>query len=710
MIVPAFLSALVVAAGNTQADNPYRYWPSAEHAAQRDLETALNAVPDPDSLRKYHALIAEEPHPAGTPQDLAAAEKLAESFESLGLDVERHEIWAYLPRPIDAAVEIVWPEHIRLDLKEKPVPGDDYSQHENLSFGWNAYSGNGDVTAEVVYVNYGRKKDFEKLKQLGVDLSGKIVIARYGGNYRGYKAKFAEAGGAVGLIIFTDPGNSGFVRGPMYPDGGYANETSIQRGSILTLDYSGDPLTPFEPATRNARRLNPDNVAFPSIPVQPIGWAAAAKILSRMDGQPAPREWQGGLPFTYSLTSAGGVRVRLMVKQERELRRVVNVVGSLSGKTHPEQKVVVGCHHDAWTFGAGDPLAGTMVVCEAAKSFATAAREGHKPDRTVVFAHWAAEEYGLIGSVEWVEAHREDLSRNAVAYINLDMAAMGPYFGSSAAPPLKPVITDATRAVPAAERIAPNGESVFEEWLARSEDDLLPGHPRFGHLGGGSDHVGFYCHLGIPSASLSVGGSKGVSYHSAYDNLTWYRKVVGDDYQPAVVLTRIVNTLLARLSNSAVLPVEPSRYGNDVREHLDALTDRARDVGLGPDFTDLEAAAKRYEARADQVYRRILRKLAADELSNSEIACVNSLLLRLERRWLTEPGVPGRPWFRSLYAATDESSGYAAWMLPALRYGVEHKDSRVLKKAQRQYLRVFERLNEAIDAMESCVETRHLGR
>jgi N-acetylated-alpha-linked acidic dipeptidase len=251
---------------------------------------------------------------------------------------------------------------------------------------------------------------------------------------------------------------------------------------------------------------------------------------------------------------------------------------------------------------------------------------------------------------------------------------------------------------------------VFEEWLGRSEDDLLPGHPRFGHLGGGSDHVGFYCHLGIPSAGLSVGGSKGVSYHSAYDDLTWYRKVVGDDYQPAVVLTRIVNTLLARLANAAVLPMEPSRYGDDVLSQLDALSDRARDLGREPDFEELEAAAERYETRADLVYRRILRKLAGDELSDSEIACVNTLLLRLERRWLTEPGIPDRPWFRSLYAATDESSGYAAWMLPALRYGIEHKDTGVLKMAKRRYLRVFERLNEATDAMEACVETRHLGR
>ena len=208
-----------VAPGDARADDPYRYWRSAEYPAQRELETALSAVPDARSLETYHAMLAQEPHPAGSPEDLAAAEMLAATFESLGLEVERHEIWAYLARPIDAEVEIVWPERVPLSLKEKPVSGDAYSRHEQLSFGWNAYSGNGDITAEVVYANYGRKQDFERLKELDFDVSGRIVIARYGGNYRGYKARFAEAAGATGLIIFTDPDDSGYVRGRMYPEG-----------------------------------------------------------------------------------------------------------------------------------------------------------------------------------------------------------------------------------------------------------------------------------------------------------------------------------------------------------------------------------------------------------------------------------------------------------------------------------------------------------
>jgi len=705
------------ASAQSTGDMPLRYWSRGVRAAERRFETALNAVPTADSLRSYHEMVARDPHVAGSSRDHRAAETLGAAFEKLGLAVERQVVWPYLCRPVDAKLEIVVPEHISLPLKEQVLAEDSYSGHPELDFGWNAYSGSGDVTAGVVYANYGTKEDFERLAALNVSARGKIVIVRYGQNFRGYKVKYAEAARAIGLIIYTDPADSGFVRGPMYPQGGYANASSIQRGSILTLDYAGDPLTPFVAATRDAPRVDPDDVAFPHIPVQPVGWAAAEQILSRMDGPEVPRDWRGGLSCTYRVTGDEGVTVRLMVKQRRQIFKTSNVVGEIPGAVFPDQKIIIGCHYDAWSFGAGDPLSGTMILYECAKSFAALARRGLRPARTIVFANWAAEEFGLIGSVEWVEAHRDELSKQAVAYINLDMATMGPNFGSSAAAVLKTVIADATRGVPSVSDTAKKGASVFDAWTSREQDELLPGHPRFGHLGGGSDHVGFYCHLAIPSASLSVGGCEGVSYHSAYDDLTWYRKVVGGDYKPAGTLTRIVNTLVARLANATILPIDPVRYGPDVRGHLASLSKMALERRVRVDFGPLEAATQSYERHARKAYGRVLAAVGDNALSAEQVACVNETLMGLGRQWLSEKGLPGRPWYRNLYAATDETSGYAAWMLPAMRYGIEHDDSHAIAAATRQYLEVFQRLERSMSTLDRCiaatgggaVETRSAG-
>ncbi len=709
MLAPCLTAMLALAAGGAERvdveDSPLRCWPADQRQSQKDYEIALNRIPTSPSLRANHEMIAEHPHYSGTPNDLRAAERLAAEFTALGFEVEKQELWVYLAEPLDAALEIVSPVHTKLSLKEDVLAEDPYSGHRDLRFGWNAYSGNGDVTAPVVYANYGTKEDFEKLSELGVEVAGKIVIARYGGNYRGYKAKFAEAAGGAGLIIYTDPADSGFAKGLMYPEGGYATPSYIQRGSIKALDYVGDALTPFEPATKGAKRLDPDKVGLPVIPVQPVGWGAAQEILGRMNGDAVPSGWQGGLPFTYRVSSDEDLMVRLMVKQKRGLKKVYNVLGTLRGTTLRDRKVFVGCHYDAWTFGAADPLAGTMVLYECAKSFAALAERGRRPARSIVFANWAAEEFGIIGSVEWVEANGDDLMNNGVAYLNLDMAAMGPNFGSSAAPVLQKLIAEATREVQPSSSSADGGKTVFDMWVERSEDGMLPGHPRFGHLGGGSDHVGFYCHAAVPSASLGAGGAKGVSYHSNYDNLAWYRKVVGQDYEPAKMVTRVLNVVVARLAHAPLLPIDPVRYGPDVRRHLKSLAQRAGKLEFDIDLSKIEGISTRYEQQAVGVYKRVLEKLNGGELSDEKLACLNKVLFELEHHWYHEAGLPGgRSWFRNLYAATDPDSGYAAWMLPALRWAVERKQTAAAVTAGDVYHRVFTNLLNAMDQMEACID------
>ncbi|HEX6203665.1 MAG TPA: M28 family peptidase, partial [Thermoanaerobaculia bacterium] len=465
------------AAGEAGADALAGFAP-ARRAEQLAYEEALRATVDPARLRAWHDLLSSRPHVAGTPGDRAVIDALAREMASMGLAVEVQELDLYLPRPVRAELTVLAPERVPLDLQEAALAEDPWSDHPELHFGWNAYSGSGTVEAGVVYAHYATPEDFARLAELGVEVAGKIVVARYGRSFRGYKARYAEAAGAAGLVLYGDPEDGGYVRGRMWPAGGWANGTAIQRGSVLTLPYPGDPLTPFVPAQPDGEaadggpveRLDPAAVDFPGIPVQPVGWQAAAEILGRMSGPAVPEEWQGGLPFNYRLDGGPELRVRLRVEQERELVRTANVVGTLVGERFPDETVILGCHHDAWSFGAGDPNAGSILVLEAARAFSAAARAGRRPDRSVVFAHWGAEEFGILGSVEWVEAHARDLTAGAVAYINLDMAAMGPRFGASATPSLADLVVAASRQV---EQAREPGTTVHAAWTGEDGEPRL---------------------------------------------------------------------------------------------------------------------------------------------------------------------------------------------------------------------------------------------
>jgi len=681
-------SVLLVSEGVAEIEG----WPADQARAQLALEQALNQVPTRALLSQTHAMLCDQPHPPGSAGDRRVIARLEQALSDLGLEVERHELSLYAPRLVAAEVEVLsGGVRIRLRLREEALAEDPYSASPGIDSGWNAYSGSGDVTAPVVYANYATAEDFDALRRLGVEVVGRIVIARSGRIFRGHKARLAEQAGAAGLLLYTDPDDSGYRQGIPYPEGGWANGSSVQRGSILTLPYPGDPLTPFEEAGPAARRLDPATVPLARIPVQSLGWDAAAEILGRMRGAAVPQGWQGGLPFAYRLTGGPEIAVRLHVEQELGQVSTANVVASLRGSRFPEQKVIIGCHHDAWTFGAGDPNAGSIVLLAMAQSFAVAARRGSRPARTLVFANWAAEELATTGSVEWCEGKREDLAAHAVAYVNLDMAAMGPNFSASASPLLETVTANAARAVPQAGDSS--GASAWAAWVKESGET-----PRFGDLGGGSDHVGFSCHLGIPSCGLGAWGSSGVSYHSAYDNLAWYRKVVGDDYEPALMLSRIGNVLAARLANSPLLPFDLAGYSEDVPRHLATIGERGKELGRELDLTPL---LRRVEAHGTQA-RAIADRLstAATSLDPDALARVNRSLMALERAWLDADGLPGRPWYRNLYEASDPGSGYSAWMLPLLRQAVEEGDDAAIAAAVAAYLGVFDRLSSQLDAIE----------
>jgi N-acetylated-alpha-linked acidic dipeptidase len=648
--------------------------------------------PDPTTLAAFHEVLASEPHVAGTPGDARTIERLRAAFAAMGegtpgWSVEVQEIFPLLARPTRARLEIVSAAPAReatheradtsdgnpsdrvhpsagpltLSITEPSLAVDPSTAHPDLDIAWNAWSGSGLVEAGVVYVNYGRREDFERLTALGIDPRGKIALARYGGNYRGFKAKFAEAAGCVGLVMFTDPADSGFVKGKTWPDGGgWASAASVQRGSILTLPYVGDPLTPHREATRDAERLPTESVALPTIPVQPIGYGAAQEIISRMSGAESPKEWRGGLPCEYRLDDAN-LTLRLEVEQVRAVTPTANVIARLEGAVRPEESVIIGSHHDAWCAGAADPLAGTICMMESARTFAKLAREGKRPDRTLIFAAWGAEEYGIIGSTEFVERDAARLSRGVVAYINLDMSAMGLRPGAAVSPTLRPLVARALASAPDASGSA----TALDVW---SKNDA--GAFQFGDLGGGSDHVAFWCHAGVPSIALFASGSEGAVYHSNYDTLAWYRANVGDDYRSAQLVSGITNALVATLADVREPHISVTALVDDGVVQVTRLQElaRARAALLGEALPITETlldtilktfgSMRRFAARADA------------RVANAPRPGDAALLWSLRSAWMTPDGLEDRPWFRNLLAATDRDSGYATATWPLLREAI----------------------------------------
>jgi N-acetylated-alpha-linked acidic dipeptidase len=693
----AWLSAVAAAVAHSgaRADVTFPELPLVARAAD---------APRADRLAAWHELLGSEPHVAGTEADERTIQRIRDAFVAMRLRTVVEDFVSPLPQPKSALVEIVDTADavpaapppaggrrgvIGLPVTERNLAEDPATAHPGLTFGWNAYSASGDVTAGVVYANYGTKSDFERLRALGVDCTGKIVLARYGGNFRGFKAKFAEEAGAAALLIYTDPADSGPVKGPVWPEGGWANETCIQRGSVLADDQPGDPTTPMRPSVDGTARRALEGTGIPRIPVQPIGYAAATEIMRRMTGAEVPKDagWSGGIPFPYRLEGGDALRVRVKVEQDRELRSTSNVIGLIPGRVHPDQWVIVGCHHDAWGFGAADPLAGTIVLLECARVFAEASRAGLAPDRTIVFAAWGAEEYGIIGSTEWCEAHRERLARSGVAYVNLDMASMGLNASASASPSIRDAFIRASVRVPQPGGAA--GETVHDRMCAGGRTS-----PAVGDLGGGSDHVGFVCHLGITSIAIGAGGAPGTSYHSNYDTLAWYRSTVGADYASALMVSRLTCAIVAELSAAPVVPLSCARHGSEAARLLESVRARTADASVAASIDALGRRAMALESAGARVDEAIVS--AAPVLGAAARAQLDAALLDLDRAWIDPAGLDGRPWFRSLFCATDRDNGYAPKMLPLLSEATESGDRGRAEEALRRMGRALDRLDAAI--------------
>ncbi len=631
------------------------------------LEQRLLGMHEPEVYREHLYQLTLEPHIAGTPESERVIRYLGDVMSAAGLTVDNYDYDVYLAQPGEVEIEIITPEQITLPNRERIYEEDPYTADERLLHGWNAYSGSGEVTAEVVYANYGRKEDFKKLQEMGVSVEGKIVIARYGGNFRGFKAMYAEQHDAVGLIMYIDPANGGFSQGDVYPNGRFADDSAIQRGSLLTLDYYGDPLTPFEPSLPldgdvQVDRLDPSEVDFHTIPVAPVGYGAANEILSRMDGDTVPADWQGGFEYDYALTGGSGLTVRLMVDQPFENQRITNVIGTIEGSEFPDEWIILGSHHDAWSHGATDPNSGTAMLLTLAESLGELVREGYRPKRSIMIGHWDAEEFMLIGSSEWVEHLYDELQASAILYLNADMSVTGPNFRASSSPSLKKPILDAAKSV-----MHPvTGQNLFHYWAEQTETNP----PVPGNLGGGSDHVPFYMHAGIPSAAVAISGWVPI-YHTSFDTFHYYETFIDEHFHYGPALADVYGLVALRFANADILPYDIESYAKDIILHFEGLSDRdsksymkAFDSEI---LRDLENQVNQYLNLRDTYLAEFSSNGAAplDE--------INRLLIGLERNFLHEDGLPFSKWLRSLYAAPDPYSGYASWMFPSYMYAIEEQ-------------------------------------
>ena len=661
----------------------------SEKPSQLELEEQLLTMHSPETYREHLYNLTQTPAFAGQPENREVIDYIHNTMRDAGLDVQNYDYDVLLPQPGEVSVSVITPEEITLPNKEYEYQEDPYTAHPNLEHGWAAYSGSGDVTAEVVYANYGTKEDFEQLDEMGVSVEGKVVIARFGGNFRGYKAKYAEEAGAVGLVMFTDPPSD---RDNVYPNGIFPDESAIQRGSLLTLDYYGDPLTPFEPALPlddpdTPERLDIDEVDFHSIPVAPIGYGAANEILSRMQGEDAPEDWQGNFEYSYKLTGGEGLTVRVDVDQPYEMRPISNVIGVIEGSEYPDEWIILGAHLDGWGYGTTDPNSGTAMLLTLTESLSQLVEEGYQPKRSIMIGHWDAEEFMLIGSSEWVEHLEEELMAKSVLYLNADMSVTGPNFRASSSPSLKKPITQAAKSV----RHPDTGSSLYDFWA-----DNASGEPSIGNLGGGSDHVGFYMHAGIPSAGVSISGSVPI-YHTNFDTFWFYENHLDPDFHYGPALADVYGLMALRFANAQILPYDVESYATDLQHHMQTITKIAEadifaDSGLHEKVKEISNRAARYRQLSAQ--RTFEGRLSAEAQEE-----INQGLIQLERSFLHDEGLPFSPWLRSLYASSDPYSGYASWMLPAYRYAIEEDrldDEPFMNDLHDAHLQAFTRFSDRL--------------
>jgi len=711
LIVFAILSSLPAPAANRSIAG---FTP--QRAAKQQLrEAEFDSLLKSDNLRDWMRRMSAHPHHVGSPHGKANAEFIAERFRAWGYETTIESFEILFPTPKLRLLEMTHPEEYRASLSEPQVEGDATSNQQDEALPpYNAYSIDGDVTGELVYVHYGRPDEYEELARLGVDVKGKIVLARYGGSWRGIKPKVAAEHGAIGCILYSDPRDDGYFRGDVYPQGSFKNDRGVQRGSVMDMPvHPGDPLTPGIGSVPGAPRLSREQAAtLTKIPVLPISYSDALPLLAAIGGTVAPPSWRGALPVTYHV-GPGPAKVHLRLEFEWKQVQAHNVIARLEGAERPDQWIMRGNHHDAWVHGANDPLSGLVAMMEEARGIGELVRAGWKPKRTLVYAAWDAEEPGLIGSTEWVETHAEELSERLAVYINSDSNGRG-FLSAGGSHTLEKFLNQVSRDVVdpqkgisvaerARARLLLHG-SPTERVDARQRDDL-----RLHALGSGSDYTPFLQHLGIASLNLGFGGENaGGEYHSSYDSFDYYTRFGDPGFSYGLTLARTTGRAMMRLADADFLPFAFDNFVDTIEMYLDQLTELTAKMREETDLTNRLIEERVHEAVADpqQPFVPLLpqsdvphlnfaplqnrvEKLGkssqryaeawAEQLAGDKPLTVETLieldrrLYRTERALTRSEGLPGRPWFRHFIYAPGFYTGYGVKTLPGVREAIEQR-------------------------------------
>ncbi len=695
-----FVLILVILLCSSSAIAGHRHPADTDTLSPTADELKFLSVPDPVSAEHHMKVLTAEPHIAGSPADYKTALYVAQKFRDAGLDttIEPYRVWLNYPGEVSVKAYNAAGAEIMHGPSPEQVDGDPYQNSPDVTTAFSGYSPSGDVTADVVYANYGRPEDFKALDDLGISVRGKIVIVRYGENFRGVKAYLAQEMGAAALIIYSDPVDDGFTKGDAYPKGPWRPSSGVQRGTVeFGFQHPGDPTTPGFASTmslnESQRVKAEDNPDMPRIPVTPLSAKDAQPILAALRGPDCPRDWQGALPFSYHM-GPGPVRVHLRLKQDYAYRTIWNVIGRIKGTKFPDELVIAGNHRDAWVYGAVDPVSGTVAMLEAVKGLGELLKSGWKPLRTIVFASWDAEEQGLIGSTEWVEEHEPELAKT-VAYFNTDTGAAGPNFRAAATPSLKSFIRDITMLVP-----SPKGGMLFDQWRTFGKMSAVAAggsggsDVSLGNLGSGSDYTSFVDHLGIPSSDIRTSGNYGV-YHSVFDNYDWYRKFGDPGFQYSQLIARVFGLEVLRMSDADVLPYDYQNYATEIMQYALAAEKHAREVfGEGtPDFAPVLRAARRFVTAG-----RIMQDLQHSTTRTEDVERMNSILINTERDLLLPKGLPKRPWFRHSIFAPADMKGYTASVIPGVNEAIEYGDLAVTTDQMNELAKA---LNRAAARLES---------
>jgi N-acetylated-alpha-linked acidic dipeptidase len=720
---------------------------SADSASvEREWEGKFRAIPDPAALRAYMQRLSARPHHVGSAYDRENAEWILSQFKEWGLDARMETYDVLFPTPKERVLEMLEPTHFTAKLEEPAVAGDPTSaQHAEQLPSYNAYSTDGDVTAPLVYVNYGVPDDYEALDRLGISVKGAIVIARYGESWRGIKPKVAAEHGAIGCLIYSDPRDDGYYQGDTFPNGPFRPADGVQRGSVMDMPiYPGDPLTPGVGATKDAKRLPlSEAVTLTRIPVLPISYGDAQPLLAALKGPVAPERWRGALPITYHV-GPGPAKVHLRARFNWDTKTIYDAIARIPGDTYPDQWIIRGNHHDAWVNGAEDPVSGTSALLEEARGLGALIRQGWKPKRTIVLCVWDGEEEGLLGSTEWVEDHAEELRRKAAVYINSDGNGRG-YLSAEGSHTLERFINGVARDVEDPETKLPVWKRLQLWRMANPTPDAAAADRqeprqradlRIGALGSGSDYTAFLDHLGIASLNLGyTGEDRGGIYHSVYDDFYWYTHFSDKDFVYGRALAQTAGTAVMRLAGAELLPYDFDDFTDTIGRYIEEISKLARekreqtvernrqiDEGLfgatadprertvAPpkeavppflNFAPLEngLAALRH---ATELYDQALARTTENggvALGRAALRDANARLIAVERALTLDDGLPNRPWFKHQIYAPGLYTGYGVKTLPAVRESIEQKQ---WKLADEQIVRVGKVLENAGAAIETA--------